>query len=297
MGDINDYLNKTLSTKDVDYIIAGDTDSVYINLEPLVQACNIKSDETIGVIKFLDTVCTKKLEPFIERRFMALSKMLGSYNHKLVMKRESICNKGIWRGKKMYILNVWNEEGIEYKTPKLKIKGIEAVRSTTPMVCRKAIREALSVIMNKEETDLHKHVADFETTFMKLPFEDIATPTSLNGLDQYFDSQTIYKLHCPIHVKGAILYNKLLIDKELTNKYQTIHNKDKIKYTYLKKPNPINEHVIGFYNELPSEFGLDKYVDYNLQFEKKFLTPIKSITSIIGWTTEKQSNLTRFFKK
>jgi len=293
---LNDYLNKELSSQDMDYIIAGDTDSVYINLEPLVQKNFASLDDTKRIVEFLDKVCKEKLEPFIKRQYLSLGEMLNSYNQKLIMNREAICNKAIFRGKKMYILNVWNSEGIAYEKPKLKIKGIEAVRSSTPMVCRNSIREALSVIMNKEETDLHQFVAEFEKKFMELPFEDIAFPRTLNNLETYYDPNTLFKLHCPIHVRGSILYNKLLQDKKLTSKYQVIHNKDKIKFAYLKKPNPINEHVIAAYNELPEELGLTKYIDHDMQFEKAFLSPIRSITSIIGWNTEKQNTLLGFFQ-
>lgn len=297
MDALNSYLNKTLSTKNVDYIIAGDTDSVYINLKPMVKACGLEGEPTERIVEFLDTVCKEKLEPYIDRQFMALGKLLNSYSHKLIMKREAICNKAIWRGKKMYILNVWNNEGIPYNPPKLKIKGIEAVRSSTPMACRDAIRKALGIIMNKSETDLHKYIADFQATFMTLPFVDIAFPRSLNGLTKYYDPVLTYKSGCPIHVRAAILYNQLLAEHKLSHKYSVIHNKDKIKFILLKKPNPTGQHVVGASDELPPEFGLEKYIDKDGQFEKAFLSPIQSITNVIGWTTEKRATIFQFMKK
>lgn len=288
---LNDHLNKEFGTKLLDYVLAGDTDSVYLNLASLVKQAGMESHETIDVINFLDKFCKENLEPFIKRRFMALGELLNSYNQKFVMKREAICNKAIWRGKKMYILNVWNNEGVAYATPKLKMKGIEAVRSSTPMVCRGSIKKSIDIIMNKDEKDLHEYVAKFENDFWKLPFEEIGRPSTCNGIDVYADPNTIWKTKCPMHVKGALVYNKILGEHGLTNKYHIIHNKDKIKHVYLKKDNPFGCNVLAVYDELPEEFGAEEYLDREKQFEKTFLFPIRSITNVIGWRTNSSSSL------
>ena len=210
------------------------------------------------------------------------------------MKRETIANKGIWRGKKMYILNAWNVEGVQYDKPKLKIQGIEAVRSSTPYVCREKIKEGLSIIMNKDEDSLQKFIADFRDEFMKLPFEQVACPRGIKGMGKYRDSAEIYKKGTPIQVKGALLFNNLLKTKKLTS-IPPISDGDKIKFAYLKVPNPLHDTVIAAPDVLPPEFGLDKYIDRDMQFKKTFLEPLSSLTEVIDWSVEKRSTLEEFF--
>ena len=81
----------------------------------------------------------------------------------------------------------------------------------------------------------------------------------------------------------------------LIAKYSLINNGEKIKFCYLKKPNTLQENVISFIQDFPKELGLDKYVDYDLQFEKSFLEPLKIILESIGWSAEKTTNLESFF--
>jgi hypothetical protein len=177
----------------------------------------------------------------------------------------------------------------------LKIQGIEAVRSSTPKSCRASIKEAIKLIMNKDESSVQEYIANFKTKFMSLPFEEVAFPRGMKGLDKYKDRSNIYIKGTPIHVKGALLYNDLITRKGLTRKYQLIGDGDKVKFAYLKLPNILNDTVISVLEDLPEELGLQKYVDYEMQFQKCFLDPIKSILEIIGWDTEKRSNLESFF--
>jgi hypothetical protein len=213
----------------------------------------------------------------------------------MTMKRECIADKGIWTAKKRYILNVWNQEGVAYAKPKLKMMGIEAIRTSTPQVCRVAIKNALGVIMNDTEADLQQYVADFREEFSKMPFEQVAFPRSVKDLDKYKDASTIYTKGTPINVKGALVYNYHLKKMGLDKKYEPVANGQKIKYSYLKTPNPLHSTVITCTDKLPAEFKLDKYIDHETQFDKSFVEPIKTIVQAIGWEVERRSTLDSFF--
>jgi DNA polymerase elongation subunit (family B) len=211
------------------------------------------------------------------------------------MKREGLSDKGIWTAKKRYILNVYNNEGVQYKEPQMKVMGLEMIKSSTPSAIREKMKEAIQLMLRGTEDDIHKFIEEFKAEFKKLPPEDISFPRGINGLNKYSDTTTIYKLGTPIHVKGAILYNNFLKSNNLTKKYQLIQEGEKIKFTYLKKPNPFKDTVISYPTRLPKELGLHDYIDYDLQFEKAFLEPIKIILDCMNWTTEKISTIEDFF--
>jgi len=289
---MNQFMNKVLKTNNVDYVIASDTDSIYVTMEKLVESLGDADDLTI--VKVIDQFCEQKIQLYMDKCYQELADMMNAYQQKMKMKRETIANKGIWRGKKMYILNAWNVEGVQYEKPKLKLSGIEAVRSSTPHACRENIKKAFEIVMNGTQPELIKFVEEFRTKFMSLPFEDVAFPRGVKGLDVYAESSTIYKKGTPIHVKGALIFNNMLKIKKM-NKIPPIQNGDKIRFAYLKVPNPVNDTVIATPDELPDEFGLDKYIDRELQFDKSFLEPLRSITSVIGWEAEQKSTLESFF--
>jgi len=293
---MNQKMNKILKTEDVDYVIASDTDSIYLNLGPLVEGVYKGRKETDEVIVgFIDKVCSMELEPYIESSYEALAKYVNAYDQKMFMKRETIANKGIWTAKKRYILNAWDIEGVRFQEPKLKVMGIEAVKSSTPGACRDKIRECLKVIMNKDEDAAQEFIAQFREQFNELPIEDIAFPRGCNGINKWANQTSIYSKGTPIHVRGALLYNYHNTKQRLTHKYPLIQDGEKIKFIYLKTPNKISENVISFPNTFPKEFGLDKQVDYELQFNKSFLEPIKVIMDTIGWKPEKIASLEFLF--
>jgi len=213
----------------------------------------------------------------------------------MVMKRESIADKGIWTAKKRYILNVYDSEGVRYKEPKLKIMGIESVRSSTPQWCRENIKSLIKTIINTDEQTVIKSIEDYRKAFKTLTFNEIAFPRSVKGLSKYKSSKDIYIKATPIHVRGTLLYNHQLNTRKLTKKYELIKDGEKIKFAYLKEPNILGENVIAIATVLPSEFGLEKYIDYDLQFDKSFLQPIKNILDVIGWKSENMSSLESFF--
>ena len=309
---INEFLNDKFRTKDVDYIvecstnrlngqsqnvprndyvIAIDTDSVYVTLEKLV------TDESRGVDQ-IDNFVNEVLEPKIEEWYKELAEYVNAYEQRMVMKREVIADRGVWTAKKHYALNVWDNEGFRLKTPTQKVMGIESVRSSTPKVCREAINSAIRIMLNENETRFIEYIEEFRNDFNKMPFEDVAFPrgvTELNKWQEYIRDRFEIKKGCPIHVRGSITYNNMIHEHKLLGKYNIINQNEKIKFSYLKLPNPTREHVISCPQTLPKQFGLDKYIDYNKQFEKSFLEPMKSIADSAGWKVEKIMTLEDFW--
>jgi DNA polymerase elongation subunit (family B) len=293
---MNQYLNTLLQTEDADYVIASDTDSIYLNLGPLVDKFfSSKSSDKTKIVELLDKICEDKFEPYIEKCYQELANYVSAYDQKMQMKRENIADRGIWTAKKRYILNVHNSEGVQYTEPKLKMMGIEAVKSSTPAPCRKMIKDALKLMMSGTEEDVIDFIDKSRKEFKNLPPEDISFPRSASDVVKYQSSSDIYIKGTPIHVRGALLFNHYIKQKKLDNKYSLIQNGEKIKFCYLKKPNIIHENIISFIQEFPKELGIDKYIDYDLQFEKAFLEPLKAILDAIGWNVEKTVNLELFF--
>ena len=295
---VNGYLNKLLNSNEKDYVIASDTDSIYICLDDLVT--KVYGDKEVSqekVVDFLDKACKEKIEPFIDRSYTELAEYTNAYEQKMFMKRENIAARGIWTAKKRYILNVWDSEGVRYNQPKLKMMGIEAVKSSTPMPCRKAIKDALNIMMTGEQDELIKFIDSFKEEFYSLQPEDIAFPRSVNGLRKFKSDTDVYSKGCPLHVRGSLLYNFYVSKKKLENKYPLIQEGEKIKYIYLKvgRTNYTGENVLSFLNTFPRELGLEECLDRKAQFQKSFLDPLQIITNVIGWSTEKKSTLEFLF--
>jgi DNA polymerase elongation subunit (family B) len=296
MNRVNSYLNKVLKTDGEDYVIASDTDSLYINMGPLVETVYKGREKTTeGIVSFLDKICNVELEKYIEGSYQELANYVNAYEQKMIMKRECIAERGIWTAKKRYILSVWDSEGVRYEKPKLKIKGIEAIKSSTPAPCRKMLKESFNIMMSGTEDDMISFIDICRQEFKKLPAEKISFPRSASDVQKYHSSSDIYIKGTPIHVRGALLFNHYIKKNKLNNKYSAIQNGEKIKFVYLKKPNTIHENVISFIQDFPKELNLDKYIDYDLQFEKAFLEPLKIILDSIGWSVEKTVNLELFF--
>lgn len=290
---VNGYMNDLLKT-DADYVIAADTDSIYLKLGPLVN--KLYPDKPIlKTIEFMDKVCKGKIEPFINKSYGELAEYVHAYAQKMQMKREALANRGIWTAKKRYIMNVYNNEGVQYNEPDLKVVGLEMIKSSTPAAVRSKMKESIQLMISGTEEDMHKFIAEFKQYFHGLPPEDISFPRGINGLRKYSDALTLYKSGTPIHVKGAIVYNHNLERLGLSKKYPLIQEGEKIKFSYLKMPNPFKATVISYPARLPKEFEILKFIDYDTQFEKTFVEPIRIILDCIGWSTEKQSTLEDFF--
>ena len=293
---MNAHINKILKTEDVDYVIASDTDSIYLNLGDLVnRVYEGREKNAESIVSFLNKVCEMEFEKYIEGSYETLAKYVNAYDNKMVMKRENIADRGIWTAKKRYILNVWDSEGVRYEEPKLKMMGIEAVKSSTPAPCRQMIKDALKLMMNGTEDEVIDFIEESRKQFKSLPPEDISFPRTVSNVKKYHANSTIYAKGTPIHARGALLFNHYIKKKKLTNKYSLIENGEKIKFCYLKKPNIIQENVISFIQDFPKELDLVKYVDYDLQFDKSFVEPLRTILDAIGWNVEKTVNLELFF--
>ena len=291
---LNEFMNKTLKTTKKDYVIAIDTDSIYLTLETLVEStCAGKTDEQ--KIQFMDKICEEVFQPFIDKGYKELADYMNAFDQKMQMKREVLADKGIWTAKKRYIMNVYDNEGVRYNEPSLKVMGLEMIKSSTPAAVREKMKESIKIMISGTEDDMHRFIGEFKEYFSKLPPEDISFPRGINGLAKYADSLQLYKLGTPIHVKGAILYNHHLQQMGLTKKYPLIQEGEKIKFSYLKMPNPFKDTVISYPARLPKEFDISRYIDYDTQFEKTFLEPIKVILDCMGWSTEKVSSLEDFF--
>ena len=292
---LNEYMNGLLKTTGIDYVIASDTDSIYLKLGPLVDKITQKDTKVEKVISIMDKICEDKLQPFIDTSYQELAEYVHAYKQKMEMKREGLSDKGIWTAKKRYILNIYNNEGVQYNEPQIKVMGLEMIKSSTPSAVREKMRESIGIMMNGSEEDIHKFIEDFKSEFRTLAVEDISFPRGLNGLKTYADSVMMYKKGTPIHVKGAIIYNHFLKQKGLDKKYPFIQEGEKLKFTYLKQPNPFKDSVISFPQRLPKEFDMQMYIDYETQFEKAFIEPIKVILDCMGWSTEKNNSLESFF--
>jgi DNA polymerase elongation subunit (family B) len=307
---MNEYLNKLLKTNNKDYIIAADTDSIYVDMESLVNFSGISSDK-IKIVEMLDKFCDTKIQKMINNSYQQLADRMCAYEQKMFMKRETIADKGIWTAKKRYILNAWNIEGVQFSEPELKVSGIEAVRSSTPKVCRESIKKLLKILMNKTEEDVQDFIKDFRENFYKMPFENVAFPRGIKGVKKYDNTTDRFDIitgssqrnldivkGTPIHVRGALIYNEVIRNnKKLSEKYRLISDGDKIKFTYLLEPNPLMTHVISVVDTLPNELKLDQYIDYETQFNKTFLDPITKILDCVGWSVEKKFSFDQFIMR
>ena len=302
---LNKYFRKLLKDdEESNYVIASDTDSVYINLSKLVHKVfndgvpftkSQRSELTPKVVKFLDRVGSEKIEPFIDSCYQDLATYMNAYAQKMFMKREVIADRGIWTAKKRYVLNVHNSEGVQYAEPKLKIMGLEVVKSSTPAPVRLMLKNAISVIVNGSNDDLIEFVDKTREEFFTLPPEEIAFPRSVNGIKKYASELKVYTKGTPMHVRGALMFNQTVKNKKISKRYPQIKDGEKIKFVHLKMPNPIGENIVSFLSDLPTEFDLHRYIDYDMQFTKSFLDPLSFISESIGWQLEKVATLEDFF--
>lgn len=286
---MNEAMNKILKL-DEDHVIAIDTDSLYVNMKPLVDAVN-----PADPVKFLDKACAEKFEPILEKAYAKLYNQMDAFENRMVMAREAIADRGVWTAKKRYILHVHNNEGVQYAEPKIKIMGLEAVKSSTPQIVRDKFKKAFKVILTGTESDMQKFVSDFKEEFKSLDAEQVSFPRGVSEIEKWKDSVTLFKKGTPIHVRGAILFNHRMKKLGLDKFTEEIKDGTKVKFCYLKQPNPLMQNVISFPQYLPREMELNDYIDYDTQFEKTFQEPLSLVTDAIGWNLEKIATLEGFF--
>lgn len=293
LGEVEDYVYD-IEVEDNHNFFANDIavhNSVYLNFGPLVKKLGLENEDKAKVLDALDKFCKEKIEKYMKECFAELYGKINAFEPALHMKREAIADRGFWRAKKRYALNVLDNEGLRYKEPDVKIVGLEAIRTTVPEKCRESIKKAINIILTKDNVALIKYIEEFRKEFDKLPFEEIASPSGVNGMDTYFDPNNIYIKGTPQHVKGALIYNSLLAKHNLTSKYPRIYNGDKIKTAYLTKLNPVFDTVISSVGRLPPELNLDPYIDRDKQFEKTFLTPLANMCETFGWHVEELNTI------
>jgi DNA polymerase elongation subunit (family B) len=292
-NEFNRYMNKILKTEGKDYVIAIDTDSIYLTMEDLVEHFAGEKDVD-GKIKYMNKVCEDIFQPFIDSTYQKLAEYMNAFSQKMQMKREVLADKGIWIAKKNYVLSVHNSEGVQYAKPKLKVLGLAMVRSSTPSVIREELKNSVNIILDGNEKVVQKYIAGYKSEFTKFPVSAIAFPRGVSGLKQYAGSP-IYAPKTPMAVRAALLYNHYVKKYGLDKKYPLIREGDKIKFVYLRTPNPIHENVIAFISELPKEFNLEPFIDYDTQFDKTFVEPLKTIIEPLNWRAEEVSSLEDFF--
>ena len=292
---INAYMNRILDTRGVDYVIASDTDSIYLRMGELVDKFIKDQSDKQKVISIMDKICEEKIQPYIDESYQELADYVHAYSQKMQMKREGLSDKGVWTAKKRYILNVYNNEGVQYAEPYMKVMGLEMIKSSTPSAIREKMKDSIKLMMTGTEQQVQDFIAEFRKEFKTLPPEEISFPRGLNGLNTYSDPVLLFKKGTPIHVRGAIVYNHHLKQMNLTKKYPLIQEGEKLKFTYLKMPNHFKNDVISFPGRIPKEFELDNYIDYDLQFDKAFLEPISVILKCMNWSAEKTNSLEDFF--
>jgi len=294
-NDINQNLQKLTKTTD-DFVLAQDTDSMYLVLEKIVNvAFEGKNPSKEKVVDFLDKICEDTIQKMIDKSFIELKDYLNAYEQKMFMKRENIASMGVWTGKKRYFLNVYDSEGVRYKKPEIKITGLEPVRSSVPITARNAMKKCYKIIAEKNQIKLHKFIARIKRNWHKADLNRISFPVGVNGLDKYSDHKTIWSKGTPEHVRACLIYNHLIKENGLDKKYETIKNGNKIRYVYMKEPNPLRTDVIAYEKTLPTELEIRQHIDYRACYEKAFGKPMDDLLSKFGWTSKKTNSLDKFF--
>ncbi len=293
---LNKYMNSLMKTKDVDYVVAVDTDSVYVTFESIVDTLIWRPNQGVNdITDFLDKIGQTHIKKVIDDSYKELAEYTNAYEQKMFMDRETIADSSVFFAKKRYIMNVLDNEGTRYTEPKIKMMGVEAVRSSTPSICRTAIKDFINIILNGEEEEAQSFYEKFKIEFFNSSYDEISFPRTANNLDKYFDATEIFKKSTPIQVRGSLIYNFAINKLGINDKYDYIENGTKIKFCYLKMPNTLHSNVISVPSVLPKELELDKYIDYELQFNKAFLQPVEHMLTFVGWTPEKRTTLEDFF--
>ena len=293
--EINKWMNKVLQTENVDYIIAIDTDSNYLNCQPLVDKffSNKSKNEIVDI---LDKIAKEQVQKVLEDGWIDTKEYLNAYDQKMVMEREAIASSAFWTAKKRYAMCVWDMEGVRMPDdkPKLKIQGLDAIRSSTPQSCREALLTMIRLTLLEDEKTLQSYISDFKDKFKSMQFEDIAFPRTMNNISKMTQSAGFAK-GTPPHIRGAIQFNRLLKKYKLEKDWETMKDGEKGKFIYLREPNNIGTNVLSFNHTVPKEFDFIKYIDFEKQFSKAIIEPMDIILSPIGWTPEKQNTLEDFF--
>ena len=289
------------------YIVASDTDSIFLNLEPLLkkkwpELDLTNKEQTLEKVKILQ----KEIEHKINIYQTTLAKnILNSENHYFDLKSESIIQKAYWAGKRRYAQMIVDKEGVP--TEELDIKGMDIMKSNmTPMFSKFGEGLLMDIMYGKPKKEIDKKIQDFRKEIKATHYSKLAKPTGVKQIRNYIASppssgQIFSKLalKCPINTKASIWYNDLLRFKGLDKEYSCITEGDKIKFIPLKK-NPYGIEVLAFTNDSPPfifEF-LDKFADTDSGFNNVLLNKLEGIYGDIYGPNSFPSlnpNVERFF--
>lgn len=287
---INDTVSRDCGTVS-DYIIAGDTDSAYVKCAALVKIAKPKDP-----VSFLDRYAKERIEPALSSYFAKIAMDTNAYENRMAMKREAISNRAVWVAAKNYILNVCDNEGVRYAKPKIKVVGIKVMKASSPAMCRTAFNEVFDILMNGSEADMRKAVSRIREEFVTAPLEKISFPKGISDVVKNSDRANIYIKGCPYHVRAALVFNHYIKREGLLKKYRPIRSGDRIKLIHLRLPNPIKEDIIAYSDHFPVDLlSLSKYIDYDTQFEKAFMVPLRRILDAAGMKVEDTGSLEDFF--
>jgi DNA polymerase elongation subunit (family B) len=274
-------------------VVYADTDSNFISLGGVLEQ-RFKGQDVDNKTKvdFLLKYHDKCIQPVIDEFFEELKLNMNMRELTIFVEPECIADVTLFTAKKRYIMNkLWDEGTFLIEKPKRKIRGIEIVRSSTPKIIREKLTDAVELIFTTKSNDtLIDFIEAFKTTFKALPIETLSFPRSVK-LGEY----TRQSKSLPIGVNAAFTYNEYLKKLKLDKKYVSVADGDKIKFCYIKQPNRVGSHVIGFLNKLPIEMAGTFEVDYDLMFQKSFLAPLDTIFNAIGWNIERVQTLEDFF--
>lgn len=301
LGEVDDYVYD-IEVEDNHNFFANNIlvhNSNYIDLTDIVNSEKTgwykKTDDEI--VTLLDKFCDTRLDKVITEGFNNLFNTLNAFSPCIYMKREAI-GSGVFVQKKRYTMYVYDNEGVRYPKPKLKIIGLEAVRSSTPKYFREKLKTVYELMYTADQPAIHKAVENIRLEFLKLPIMEIGKPSGVNGLGEYDNNSKElgnFAKGTPAGPKAAFTYNRLIQQLNLTDKHHLINSGDKIKTFNVKLPNPYKNDKIAILDRVPEEFELEKYVDRDDMFNDSFLTPITAVLNARNWYPSKQVNLDDIF--
>ena len=274
-NNINAEFNKSHTGN---FIIYGDTDSVYFSIKPFVEDYKAEHPQADinELVDFALEFNNTNVNKIIDDTINEFATELNAYDASTIGAKAEICaDTGIFIAKKRYVLRVREDEGTRFALdhPKIKTVGIEIARSSTPSWIRSKLKEAIPILLDKSFADVRTWFLKTKEEYMSQPVETLAISGAVTSLDYNIKDSSI-----PIGSRSVLVYNKFVEDNNLTNKYPLIPPGEKSKRLYLKTPNKFNSDTIAFTN--PSFIKEFKdYIDYDKNFEKTFISPLSIMTT------------------
>lgn len=292
----DDYLNKLCGTTGQDFVIAGDTDSNYICIERLVKQLWPDETDHHKMVDNIDQWIKDEYQPKTNEWAQLLCNTMNGFEQRMVWEREVIASAAVWRAKKMYAMAVYDSEGIKYEKPKIKFKGLEARKSTTPEWCRERLVKCYEKILLGTEEEVQTLISGYKEEYMKLSVDDIAKASGVSDIEKCVASDGSFISGAHFAAKACVGYNRL-VEKNEDLGLPMIESGDKVQMVLLKPGNPFGQNYFAYPEFFPEELGLGKWVDYQAAFEKSFIDPIQSILDVVGWSHKRRVNLLAMMQK